>query len=472
MAGAMGAPSPVKKNFTVTLDAGHGGHDPGAIGKLTQEKKITLAVTLKLGKRIEAENPDVKVVYTRKSDAYITLQGRADIANAAKSDLFLCIHVNANNNRAVDGCETYTLGLHKTQSNLDVAMRENSVIQMEDNYATKYSGFDPKSVDSYIMFEFMQDRYVEKSVWLAGEVEKQFAAVGRRDRGVRQAGFWVLHKTAMPAVLIEIGYITNAEEEKFLHSEEGQQKIADAIYEAFLKFRKQYDLMSGKQTLENLANLEKKKDAEYEAANRGIPVTQRVAPSAEKAQREMSPQEKDAAAARAAKAAVAAQEAKKREAAEAKQKAEKEKKEAQEKAAAEARKLKEQELALQQKKQAEVNILKKQIEVSSKNLSKEEREAIQQPYGDGVEYRLQLMALRTKLSTQDKAFKGLKVDVEQENGLYKYTYGRTHDFTEIVRIKQEIKGKFPNAMIVAIKDGKRITVKEAMAGKPKPEGKE
>lgn len=466
---AFGAPTAVKKNFTVTLDAGHGGHDPGAIGKLTQEKKITLAVTLKLGKRIESENPDVKVVYTRKSDAYITLQGRADIANAAKSDLFLCIHVNANNNKAVDGCETYTLGLHKTQSNLDVAMRENSVIQLEDNYATKYSGFDPKSVDSYIMFEFMQDRYVEKSVWLAGEVEKQFASAGRRDRGVRQAGFWVLHKTAMPAVLIEIGYITNAEEEQFLNSEEGQQKMADAIYEAFLKFRKQYDEMSGRQTIENLANLEKRKEAEYEKANQGVPVAQRVASSAEKAQRQMSVQEKDAAASRAAKAAVAAQEAQKKEAERSKEQAEREKREAQEKAAEEEHRRKEQERVAMQKKQAEVNVMKKQIVASSKNLSKEEQEAIQQPYGGGAEYRLQLMALRAKLGSQDKAFKGLKVDVEQENGLYKYTYGKTYDFTEIVRLKQQIKDKFPNAMIVAIKDGKRITVKEAMRENQKTE---
>ena len=238
-----------KTTFTVTLDAGHGGHDPGAIGAISREKNITLAVIKKIGKRISEENQDIKVVYTRDVDKYITLQGRADIANKAKSDLFVSVHVNANNNREVSGCETYTLGLHKTQSNLDVAMRENSVILLEDNYNTKYAGFNPKSIDSYIMFECIQDRYVDKSVWLASEIEKNFASRNRRDRGVRQAGFWVLHKTAMPAILVEIGYITNAEEERFLNTEDGQQKIADAIYEALLKFKREYEIKSGTQKI-------------------------------------------------------------------------------------------------------------------------------------------------------------------------------------------------------------------------------
>ncbi len=204
-----------KKSFVVVLDAGHGGHDPGAVGAHIQEKQINLGVVLRLGELIEKNFDDVKVVYTRNSDEYITLQGRADIANNAHANLFISVHTNANNNKAAYGSETYTLGLTKSKSNLDVAMRENSVILLEDDYKVKYEGFNPKSVDSYIMFECIQDKFLDKSVQIAQDIQKNFSGLGRKDRGVRQAGFWVLHKTAMPSVLIEVGYLSNPEEEAF-----------------------------------------------------------------------------------------------------------------------------------------------------------------------------------------------------------------------------------------------------------------
>ncbi|HOK36867.1 MAG TPA: N-acetylmuramoyl-L-alanine amidase [Paludibacteraceae bacterium] len=230
--------------FIVVLDAGHGGEDPGAKGKISNEKDINLAVVKELGKMME-ENKELKVIYTRKTDKYLTLQQRADIANQNHADLFLCIHTNASKNRSAFGAETYTLGLAKTQSNLEVAMRENSVILLEKDYKTKYEGFDPTSVDSYIMFEFMQDKYLDKSIELASLIQTHFNYHGRLDRGVRQAGFWVLHRSACPSVLVELGFISNPEEELFLNSKEGQRKMAEAIYKAFLEYKREHDKRNG-----------------------------------------------------------------------------------------------------------------------------------------------------------------------------------------------------------------------------------
>lgn len=247
--------SQTKKTFTVVLDAGHGGNDPGAIGQIMQEKKINLSVVLLLGEMIERNNPDVKVVYTRKTDVFIPLQERAQIANNAHADLFVSIHVNASKNKEAFGTETYTLGLTKSKSNLDVAMRENSVILLESDYKEKYKGFDPQSVDSYIMFEFMQDKYIDKSIGIASDIQHYFVRnAKRKDRGVRQAGFWVLHKTAMPSVLVELGYISNSEEEKYLSTIEGQKQMADAIYLAFLKFKHEHEKKSSKLSQDIIVN--------------------------------------------------------------------------------------------------------------------------------------------------------------------------------------------------------------------------
>ena len=184
---------PKEKPFTVVIDAGHGGKDPGAIGTKVNEKTLNLAVSLELGKLIETHCKDVKVVYTRKTDVFLPLQERADIANKNKADLFICIHTNSAEAKSVAGAEVFTLGLNKTQSNLDVAMRENSVMLLEEGYQTKYKGFDPNSVDSYIMFEFMQDRYIDKSLDYAAKAQKELCSTaGRINRDVRQAGFWVL----------------------------------------------------------------------------------------------------------------------------------------------------------------------------------------------------------------------------------------------------------------------------------------
>ena len=234
-----------KKAFTVVIDAGHGGHDPGAMGKLTQEKKLNLEVSQRLEQQIKLHHPDVKVVMTRKNDVFLTLQQRADIVNKNNADLFICIHTNAAENRNVTGTETFVLGVDKMQSNLDVAMRENAVMLLEDDYQTTYEGFDPNSVDSYIMFELMQDQYIDQILNLATLVQHQFTDIGRSDRGVRQAGFWVLHKSACPSVLIEMGFISNINEEKYLASDKGKEDITNSIYQAFEQYKSAYDRKHG-----------------------------------------------------------------------------------------------------------------------------------------------------------------------------------------------------------------------------------
>ena len=229
------------KKFVVVIDPGHGGHDAGAIGKITNEKTINLAVALKLGRMIEKNHSDVKVVYTRKSDVFIPLKRRADIANANHADLFISIHTNAARATSAYGTETFVLGLHKSQANLDVAMRENSVITLEEDYKEKYNGFDPKSIDSYIMFEFLQDRNVDKSLQMASLIEQRFKGIKRHSRGVKQAGFVVLYQTAVPSVLVELGFISNANEERFLVSDSGREQLAASIYRAFAEYKSEHD---------------------------------------------------------------------------------------------------------------------------------------------------------------------------------------------------------------------------------------
>ena len=227
------------KPFTLVLDAGHGGKDPGALGHgKGREKNINLAVALAVGRLITQNLKDVKVVYTRKTDVFVELDERAAIAKRAKAAHFVSIHTNAlPGKKQLTGSETYTLGMHRAADNLAVAKRENSVISLEKDYQTRYEGFDPKSSESYIIFEFLQDKNMEKSVRLAQLVQKQFSAAGRPDKGVHQAGFLVLRATSMPSCLIELGYVTTASEERYLTSDRGVSQLADAIYKAIKKYK-------------------------------------------------------------------------------------------------------------------------------------------------------------------------------------------------------------------------------------------
>lgn len=221
--------------YVVVIDPGHGGKDYGAIDNGIREKDINLKVALKVGEHIKKQNKNIKVVYTRDKDEYITLQQRADKANKAKGDLFISIHTNSvdakNPNRtSVEGASTYTLGLHKGDNNMNVARRENSVMTLEPNFETKYSGFDPRSDESYIIFEMAQKANMAQSVKFAEQVQKQMTKqAGRKDRGVHQAGFWVLWATSMPSVLIELDFICNPKSANYMKSESGQNQMARAI---------------------------------------------------------------------------------------------------------------------------------------------------------------------------------------------------------------------------------------------------
>lgn len=224
--------------YTVVIDPGHGGRDVGALGLRAKEKNINLKVALALGRLIKQNYPGINVVYTRSTDKFVELGRRAAIANKANADLFISIHTNSTasgrKGTKAQGTETYTLGMHRAADNLEVAKRENSVITLESDYKQRYEDFDPNSSESYIIFEFMQDQYMASSVKLAKLIQSQFAKTAKRiNKGVHQAGFLVLREVSMPSVLVELGFINNRQEEKYLSTEWGQKQLAKSIYNAF-----------------------------------------------------------------------------------------------------------------------------------------------------------------------------------------------------------------------------------------------
>ncbi len=246
------APFPPSSLFgikTICIDAGHGGKDPGCHGDAYKEKDVSLSIALKLGKLVETYLKDVKVIYTRKTDVFVELSDRANIANKAKADLFICIHCNSacvRDKKAkkdicrpeVHGAETYVMGLHKSNAHLDVAKRENASILLEEDYKKKYDGFDPDSDEGYIIMNLTQNLYLENSINFASKVQKNFKTLaGRQDKGVKQAGFLVLWKTAMPSVLVESGFLTNGDEHDFLGSEEGQDYMAVSLFRALRQYK-------------------------------------------------------------------------------------------------------------------------------------------------------------------------------------------------------------------------------------------
>lgn len=227
------------KPFTVVIDAGHGGKDAGAVGHVlkVQEKDLNLDISLRLASKIRTAYPAVNVVLTRSSDIFLPLQKRADIVNKNNADLFICIHTNSAENRSARGAETFILGTERMEANLDVAMRENAVMKLESDYQTTYEGFDPNSIDSYIMFELMQNTYLDQSLRFASMVQSRFTQeLKRDDRGVRQAAFWVLLKSACPSVLVEMGFVSNRDEERYMASDKGKREITEAIFGAFRQY--------------------------------------------------------------------------------------------------------------------------------------------------------------------------------------------------------------------------------------------
>lgn len=250
--------------YTVVLDAGHGGKDSGARGLISMEKDIVLDIVLQIGQYLEEYNSEINVVYTRKDDTFIELYERADIAIEAEADLFVSIHANASPNKNSYGTETFVMGLHKTDGNLEVAKKENAVITLEDDYTEKYEGYDPHSAESYIIFSLMQNIFLDQSLQAADFVQTEFREKAhRRDRGVKQAGFLVLWKTTMPSVLVEIGFLSNMKEEQYLNSEQGKDYIASAIYRAIRTY------FENRTENSNSQNTSKKRETE----NNSVPIT-------------------------------------------------------------------------------------------------------------------------------------------------------------------------------------------------------
>lgn len=386
--------------FTVVLDAGHGGHDPGAMGAFSREKDINLAIELYLGSLIEQNFKDVKVVYTRKTDKYLTLQERADIVNDHHADLFICVHTNSSTSPAAFGTETFTLGLAKSKANLDVAMRENSVILLEEDYRSKYKGFDPKSVDSYIMFEFMQDKYIDKSVEFSSAVQKQFVSYGgRADHGVRQAGFWVLHRSACPSVLVEVGFISNPAEERFLMSEQGQKQMATAIYNAFVDYKRGHDKKSGRQG---------------PVVSKIEPPVQNVEPQPTRTTPKVTETPKG-----------------------------------------------DDQETVRRLRVSEAPIQKPTESSKSSNVMKPTSIASEQMNEGGVVFKVQLFASRVELGKDAPDFKGVPgVELFTENRYFKYTLGAETDYAKIEKVRRSILSKFPDAFIIAFQGDRKLTAKE------------
>ncbi|MCQ2203264.1 MAG: N-acetylmuramoyl-L-alanine amidase [Bacteroidales bacterium] len=228
----------------IVLDAGHGGKDPGALGKKAKEKDIVLDVALRLGRLLNDSLPMLNITYTRDSDVFIPLNKRAEIANKAKADLFISIHANSSKSKDVYGAETFVLGLHRSKDNLEVAQKENSVIVLEDGYENVYEGFDPTQPESYIMFELMANAYLESSIVMASQIQESFVKAERGDRGVKQAGFLVLRQTSMPSVLVELGFMSNEKEEQYMMSDEGKEELTYSIYKALKQYKATYDAMN------------------------------------------------------------------------------------------------------------------------------------------------------------------------------------------------------------------------------------
>lgn len=392
-----------EKTFTVVIDAGHGGKDPGARGTVIDEKVINLAVALKLGEKIAANHEDVKVIYTRKTDHFIELDERANIANRNKADLFVSIHTNSvKKGSTAQGTETYTLGLARTDENLAVAMRENSAILLEDNYLQKYEGFDPNSSESYIIFEFMQNKHMEQSISLASEIQKCFTSAKRTNRGVRQAGFLVLRKTSMPSVLVELGYISNREEERFMKSAAGQDKLASSLCEAFTKYKREWDRKqggisgSGNSTASNIRSVGSARDRD---ADEGMQSRNLVETSDAPAGSEQD--------------------------------------------------------ILNRKKSSSASTQRKQTRTTKAPAASSSKE--KEDISGKIVYKVQILTSDKKLSSGAKVFKGYKnVDFFVEKGIYKYTYGETTDFDAIRKIRRQVAKDFKDAFIVAFKDGKKI----------------
>ena len=493
-----------KRNFTLVIDAGHGGHDAGAIGAYSKEKDINLKVALAFGRLVENNCPDVKVVYTRKTDVFIPLQRRADIANNNKADLFVSVHTNAlPAGRQAYGSETYTLGMARANANLAVAKRENSVITLESDYKSTYQGFDPNKAESYVIFEFMQDKFMKQSVDLATCIQRQYASAGRPNKGVHQAGFLVLRNTSMPSVLTELGFITTPSEEAYLNSQQGVTELSRSIYNGFLAYRR----MHQRGVNDIPANLPLQVAAANDVAQQPVNANCKDTPSAKEVavvpveavptariaksdadkneekpvtetRRPSQPKTRPVTA-QAAPVRKVEEPAAKRTPAVANKPVATHKQNATPKQSAKPKQSaaptpKQNAAAKSTAKDKDTDKAKGKQTVTKKESPKEtkgkdtkgkdtKKEQARARAKQRVTYRIQVGAGKKEIATNDSQFKGLDVTRVKEGTLYKYYYGTYHTYAEAQKAQKTVKAKLPAAYIVATVAGKSVTVAEARA---------
>ena len=462
---------------TIVIDAGHGGKDPGCHGEKHNEKTIALAVALKLGKYIEENFPEVKVVYTRKTDIFLELSERAAIANRANADLFICIHCNASPNKSACGSETYVMGINKSKGNLDVAKRENESIKYEDDYKKKYAGTDS---DEWIIINVLeQSANLDKALKLAAYMQHEYTTkAARKDKGVKQAGFLVLWKTAMPSLLTEIGFLTNPDEEKFLGSEKGQDYIASSIFRAFRRYKGEMEGKTAKfnDAIENQEPYDPVKDSVIVSENKDeAPVKKEDSPKKEEPKKVevKNDVQKDP--------AVKKEEPRKVEdkgSPDPVVKKEESKKEDPKKT--EEKKDPDPVVKKEEPKKMESSVEVKKGEKDTGSVAdqrKQELEAITEaskllntkPDEQGVIFRVQIASSDKKLAPDSEKLKGLENVWEyQVNGTYKYTAGNYSEQGPAVKLQNDLRKRgFTDAFVVAFRDGKRIPLND-LNKPPKP----
>ena len=402
------------KKFTLVIDAGHGGKDAGATGKYSYEKNINLKVALAFGRYVERNCPDVNVIYTRKTDIFIPLKERAVIANRNKADVFISIHTNSvASKKPITGLETYTMGMRRSDEKMSAAMRENEVVLLEKDFQQHYEGFDPRSPESYIIFEMINDKNMLQSVELAKGIQKNVCRTANRpNKGVKQDAFLVLRETSMPACLIELGYITTASEEAYLNNPTNQEAMGLGIYQAFIEYKaaktgQKAPLPAVIKPDPAVEEVPAKQDAvQHEPVPQAQP-KQETAPQVPTTQQQTS---KDTV------PAVVQQEV-----------------------------VQQESVPQAQPKQEPV-----------KQQAPKEAEAL-------PVFKVQFMAVAQKLKTNDPRLKGLKdIDTYQDGKTWKYTVGATSNYADIRKLRQEVAKKFPEAFIVAFKNGERIDTQAAI----------
>ena len=485
------------KTFTLVIDAGHGGRDAGALGKTGKEKNINLSVALALGRLFEQNCPEVKVVYTRKTDVFVPLQERANIANKAKADLFISIHTNsvASGKSTVSGAETYTLGMHRAAENTEVAKRDNSVITYESNYKTQYQGFDPNKAESYIIFELMQDRYMQESIKLAKNIQQEYGNAGRKNKGVHQAGFLVLRETSMPSVLTEVGFISHPTEERYLTSQPGISELASCLYRGIQSYRKKLRAdepqtegsngtaepplltQNGSPDITTGSNAPSVRPVETTSYNESIGLaTENPQPQmpdlarvtrqgTQKTERSKSgerlpplaselnlPPEKEIPATKTTPA-QRNHTAQTRETAEEKAETPSPQEHG---AQGNAQTIVEQPLPPVINERQTVDNEMKNPNTEQPPTAENEEKA-----GQPV-FKIQILTSDSPLKAKDPRFKGLQAQCYKDKGLYKYTYGESTDYKEILQLRKQIATKFKDTFIVAFIDGQRTDLSQAI----------